>query len=258
MTGPDAPADLLRLFAWLSPAFPVGAFAYSHGLESAVDAGLIHDAPTLEGWLGDLLRHGSARQDAVLAAEAWRRAAAPGDGPSGIAWARPGGPADPPAQERQASAGQPTHGCLADLNDLALALAPGRERRLETGGTGRAFAEAIRASWPEAACPALPAAGDIAYPVAFGAAAGTARLPLPASLAALALAFVGNLVSAAVRLGPIGQTDGQRVTAALLDEARRLGAWAACSTLDDLGGCALRSDIAALQHETLYSRLFRS
>ena len=228
MTGPDAPAGLLPLFAWLSPAFPVGAFAYSHGLESAVDAGLIHDAATLEGWLGDLLRHGSARQDAVLAAEAWRLAAA--------------------------SRGDD----LADLNDLALVLAPGRERRLETGGTGRAFADAIRASWPEAACPALPTRGDIAYPVAFGAAAGTAGLPLPQSLGALALAFVGNLVSAAVRLGPIGQTDGQRVTAALLDEARRLGDWAARSTLDDLGGCALRSDIAALQHETLYSRLFRS
>lgn len=228
MTGPDAPADLLRLFAWLSPAFPVGAFAYSHGLESAVDAGLVHDAATLQAWLGDLLRHGSARQDAVLAAEAWRLAAMPGGGG------------------------------LADLNDLALALAPGRERRLETGGTGRAFAEAIRASWPEAACPALPTAGDIAYPVAFGAAAGTAGLPLSPSLAALALAFVGNLVSAAVRLGPIGQTDGQRVTAALLDETRRLGSWAARSGLDDLGGCALRSDIAALQHETLYSRLFRS
>ena len=227
MTGPDAPADLLQLFAWLSPAFPVGAFAYSHGLESAVDVGLVHDAATLEDWLGDLLRHGSARQDAVLAAEAWRRAAASGNG-------------------------------LADLNDLALALAPGRERRLETGGTGRAFADAIRASWPESACPALPTSGDVAYPVAFGAAAGMAGLPLPESLGALALAFVGNLVSAAVRLGPIGQTDGQRVTAALLDEARRLGAWAARSTLDDLGGCALRSDIAALQHETLYSRLFRS
>ncbi|RYB07864.1 urease accessory protein UreF [Lichenibacterium ramalinae] len=230
MTPPDAGPSPLELFAWLSPAFPVGAFAYSHGLESAVDAGLVHDAATLEGWLGDLLGHGSARQDGVLAAEAWRLAAAP----------------------------RPRHDLLGDLSDLALALAPGRERRLETGGTGRAFAEAIRASWPGAACPGLPAEGDVAYPVAFGAAAGTAGLALVPSLEALALAFVGNLVSAAVRLGPIGQTDGQRVTAALLPRARALGGWAAGSTLDDLGGCALRSDIAALQHETLYSRLFRS
>ncbi len=222
------PASPLALFAWLSPAFPVGAFAYSHGLESAVDAGLIGNAATLKGWLRDLLRHGSARQDAVLAAEAWR------------------------------IAGRGDAATLSELNDLALALAPSRERRLETGGTGRAFAEAIRTAWPEAACRFLPSAGDVAYPIAFGASAGTAGLPLVPSLEALALAFVGNLVSAAVRLGPIGQTDGQRVTAALLPEARRLGGWAATSTLDDLGACALRSDIAALQHETLYSRLFRS
>lgn len=226
MTASEARPSLLPLFAWLSPAFPVGAFAYSHGLESAVDSGLVRDAAGLEGWLGDLLRRGSARQDAVLAADAWRRAVA-----------------------RHA---------LDDLNDLALALAPGRERRLETGATGRAFAEAILAAWPQAACPGLPRGEDIAYPVAFGATAGAAGLPCAPSLEALALAVVGNLVSAAVRLGPIGQTDGQRVTAALLPEAQALGAAAARSTLDDLGACALRSDIAALQHETLYSRLFRS
>ncbi len=223
--------SLLPLFVWLSPAFPVGAFAYSHGVESAVDAGLIRDAATLEAWIGDLLRVGSARQDAVLAAEAWRLVAGE---PLGL---------DP---------------ALAELNDLALALAPSRERRLETGATGRAFTEAIRASWPDARVEALPSAGDIAYAVAFSSAAAAGGLPLPASLEALALSFVGNLVSAAVRLGSIGQTDGQRVTAALLPEARALGRWAAGSTLDDLGACALRSDIAALQHETLYSRLFRS
>jgi len=231
LTVPNDPSPL-RLFAWLSPAFPVGAFAYSHGVESAMDAGLVRDAATLEGWIGDLLRVGSARQDAVLAAEAWRHVD-----------------------------GEPTTGsgaALAELNDLALALAPSRERRLETGATGRAFTEAVRAAWPDALVEALPPVGDIAYAVAFGAAAAAAGLPLSPSLEALALSFVGNLVSATVRLGSIGQTDGQRVTAALLPEARVLGGWAACSTLDDLGACALRSDIASLQHETLYSRLFRS
>ncbi len=230
MTVRDGPS-LLRLFAWLSPAFPVGTFAYSHGVESAVEAGLVRDAATLEAWIGDLLRVGSARQDAVLAAEAWRLV--------------DGEPAGADA-------------ALAELNDLALALAPSRERRLETGATGRAFTEAVRASWPDALVEALPSVGDIAYAVAFGAAAAAGGLPLSPSLEALALSFVGNLVSATVRLGPIGQTDGQRVTAALLPEARALGGWAACSTLDDLGACALRCDIASLQHETLYSRLFRS
>ena len=230
MTRADPPGapSLLPLHAWLSPAFPVGAFAYSHGIEQAVDAGWIHDTASLEAWLGDLLRHGSGRQDTVLAAESWRL------GPTGEAEA------------------------LAELNDLALALAPSRERRLETGAMGRAFADTIRTAWPEAASKALPRDRDIAYPVAFGATAAAGGMPLGPSLEALALAFVANLVSSAVRLGPSGQTDGQRVTASLLPEARRLGTWAATSTLDDLGACALRSDIATLQHETLYSRLFRS
>ncbi len=230
MTGVDPPTSRspLPLFAWLSPAFPVGAFAYSHGIETAVDAGWITDAASLEAWLCDLLRHGSARQDSVLAAESWRLART--------------GEADG----------------LAELNDLALALAPSRERRLETASMGRAFADTIRTAWPEAHAEALPRDRDLAYPVAFGATASAGGLPLGPSLDALALAFVSNLVSAAVRLGPIGQTDGQRVTASLLPEARRLGTWAATSTLDDLGACALRSDIAALQHEILYSRLFRS
>ena len=228
----DAPTSPLPLFAWLSPAFPVGAFAYSHGLEAAADAGWVRDAATLEDWLRDLVRQGSGRQDALLAAEAWRCAGA-GDAAA-----------------------------LAALNDLALALAPSRERRLETGQTGRAFAEAIRSAWPAAAAPAigpiLARGEDVAYPVAFGAAAGAAALPLGPCLEALLLAFAANLVSAAVRLGIVGQTDGQRVIAALLPEAHTLGASLAGATLDDLGACALRSDVAALHHETLYSRLFRS
>lgn len=228
MDGTAEPASTLPLLAWLSPAFPVGAFAYSHGLETAVDEGLVHDAASLLAWILALIEHGSGRQDAVLAAAAWRAAAA-----------------------HDADA-------LADLNDLALALAPSRERRLETAGMGTAFVEATRAAWPDAASPALPSGRDIAYPVAFGSAAGTARVPLLPSLEAFGLAFGQTLVSAAVRLGPIGQTDGQRVTAALIAPARDLARWAATTTTDDLGACAFRSDIAALQHETLYSRLFRS
>ncbi len=218
----------LPLLAWLSPAYPVGAFAYSHGLETAVDEGLMRDAAGVQAWIGDLIDHGSARQDAVLAAAAWRAA----------------------------DSGNTT--ALIEANELALALAPSRERRLETGSMGRAFIDVTEAAWPEAIAPALPRGQDIAYPVAFGSACGTLHIPLAPSLEALGLAFVSNLVSAAVRLGPIGQTDGQRIVANLASHARRLGRSAAATTLDDLGACALRSDIAALTHETLYSRLFRS
>ncbi len=217
----------LPLLVWLSPAFPVGGFAYSHGLEAAVDLGLVRDAASLTDWIADLVRHGSIRQDAILLAAAWTAVVAV-----------------------DASA-------LADANDVALALCPGRERLLEATGMGNAFVAALRTAWPEAVPASLPDR-DVAYPIAVGAAAGALRLDFGATLEALALAFAANLVSSAVRLGVIGQTDGQRVTAASIPAARALAREAEHSGLDDLGGCAFTSDLAALQHETQYSRLFRS
>jgi urease accessory protein len=227
LTAREQQAATLHLLAWLSPAFPVGAFAYSHGLEAAVDSGDIADAETLRAWLSDLIGHGTARTDSVLAAAAYAA-----------------------AEAKDAEA-------LREINALALALSPARERRLETATMGTAFCGAIRAAWGEASAALLPER-DVAYPVAFGAACAAQGLARMACLEGFALAFVQNLVSAAVRLGPIGQTDGQRVTAALLPAVRTLAAFAAGSTLDDVGGCAFRSDIAAMRHETLYSRLFRS
>ena len=98
----------------------------------------------------------------------------------------------------------------------------------------------------------------VAYPVAVAAAAAGHDLPLETSLQAFALAFLANLTSAAVRLGPIGQTAGQTILAALLPRVRALAREAARSALADLGSAAFRSDIAAMRHETQYSQLFRS
>lgn len=214
----------LPLTIWLSPAFPVGAFAYSHALEWAVECGDVTDAASLSAWIDDLLRLGSARNDAVLVAASHHAAS-------------------------DASA-------LQEINDLALALAPSRERRLETAQQGTAFVTAMRTSWPCAALDVFD--GDAAYPVALGAAAGAHDLPLAATLEHYLLAFTANLVSAAVRLGPIGQTDGQRVTAAALPAIHETARFALRSTLDDLGSATIRADLFSMQHETQYSRLFRS
>ena len=220
----------LPLLVWLSPAFPVGAFAYSHGLEWAYEAGDVTDGASLQDWLTDLLKFGSARNDCVLFAEAF--------------WA---------AAERDGAR-------LAHVAELALALAGAAERRLETSTTGDAFVIAARNSWP---CPALDllaeaVGGPVPYPVAVGALCAGHSVPLGPALSAFALGFVSNLVSAAVRLGIVGQTDGQRAVAALIPEVEEVAAFAESSTLDDLGGAAFRSDLAALQHETQYTRLFRS
>jgi urease accessory protein len=226
--GGGSPA--LPLFVWLSPAFPVGSFAFSHGLEWAAAAGDLPDAAAIEGWIADLLAHGAARNDAILLAAAWRAV----------------------------RAGEAVE--LAEINALALALAGSRERRLETTGQGNAFLAAVKAAWARAEIDRVEQrlVGDVAYPVAVALAAGAHRIELRATLEAYLLAFVSNLVSAVVRLGVIGQSDGQRVIAALIPGVRELAHAAEHSTLDDLGGAVFRADLAALHHETLYTRLFRS
>ncbi len=219
----------LPLLLWLSPAFPVGSFAYSHGLEWVVEAGDVTDAATLRAWLDDLLRYGAPRNDAILFACAFEAA---------------------DALDREE---------IGRLNELTVALAGSAERRLETTAQGGSFLAAMRGAWPSAAFDLMPAETiDVAYPIAVALAAAGHGLTLAPSLQAFVLSLLVNLVSAAVRLGPIGQSDGQRVLAGLLHGVKRLAGEAAAASLDDLGGCALRSDIAAMRHETQYSRLFRS
>lgn len=220
----------LPLQIWLSPAFPVGSFAYSHGLEWAVEEGDVRDAATLAGWIGGLVAHGAPRNDAILLAQAWRAAAT------------------------RDVAG------VGEVNELALALSGSSERLLETATQGTAFLTAIASAWPAPhldAC--MKAAGaQTAYPVAVGIAAALHGISLEPTLEAYLVAWVGAIVSAAVRLGVIGQTDGQRTVADLVGDLRLRAVEAATATLDDLGTAAFRSDIAAMRHETQYSRLFRS
>lgn len=225
----DDAALPLPLAIWFSPIFPVGAFAYSHGLEWAHEAGDIRDAENLREWLGLLVERGALRNDAILLVAAWS------------------------ASRRRDSAE------LAEINELALAAATSRERHLETTTQGNAFHLAARKSW---SCDALDLIasddGDLAYPVAVAVAASGHDLPLDSTLDMFCLGFVSNLVSAAIRLGVVGQTDGQRVLAALLPAVRRTAKACATASLDDLGASAFRSDLASLQHETQYTRLFRS
>jgi urease accessory protein len=218
------------LLLWLSPAFPVGAFAYSHGLEWAYEAGDVTDAASLAAWLGDLARFGAPQLDAALFAHAFRAAAA----------------ADWPA--------------LVAVNELAAALAGSAERRLETTAQGAAFRVAARAAWD---CEALArlAARDgepLAYPVVVAAAAAGCGMAMSRAAEAFVVGQFANLVSAATRLGIVGQTAGLKILAGILPELSTLARQASNTPLDDLGACALRSDIAAMRHETQYSRLFRS
>jgi urease accessory protein len=224
------PAALYRLQAWLSPAFPVGAFTCSHGIEWAVEAGDIVDAATLSDWLGVVVGQGGGFIDAALFCEAHDAVTAADD-------------------ER-----------LRDVAELAAAFVPSRERHLETTAQGDAFVAAVRASWPCAALDRLVAVRNtqVAYPVAVAVAAAGHGIGKEPALAAFLQAIVANLVSAGVRLIPLGQTDGLKTVASFESVLARVAARALATHPDDLAGTAFRSDLAAMRHETQYTRLFRT
>ena len=221
-------AALYRLMTWLSPAYPVGAFSYSHGLEYAVEEGRLRDAESLRLWLTDLLQLGSGRNDAILFRHAFEAAE------------------DPET--------------LREVAELAAAFAASSERHLETTAQGRAFLEATCDAWPCQALDRLRAAwsGPLAYPVVVAVAAAGHGLGLTPSLQAYLQGFAANIVSAGLRLIPLGQRDGQRVIAALEPPIAATLKAALTAPLEDLGGAALLADLAAMKHETQYTRLFRS
>jgi urease accessory protein len=224
------PPALYRLMAWLSPSYPVGAFSYSSGLEWAIEAGDVTDVATLQSWLAVVIGEGGGFCDAVFFAHAHRAATAEDD----VA--------------------------LRAVAELAAAFAPSKERHLETTAQGRAFVEATRAVWPCAALDRLLAVwdGPIAYPIAVGVTAAGHAIAVETALHAFLHAVAANLVSAGVRLVPLGQTDGQRALAALEPVVTASAHRALATALDDVGGAAFRADLASMRHETQYTRLFRS
>ncbi|ACB96820.1 Urease accessory protein UreF [Beijerinckia indica subsp. indica ATCC 9039] len=226
----DTQPSLLPLFVWLSPAFPVGGFAYSHGLEWAVETRAIHDAASLARWIEPWFKQGVLRNEAILLSLGWRAAMA----------------RDP-------------HGFSA-LNALALALSSSQELHLETSQQGSAFIAAARAAWPFADLTLFDDCleEEIAYPLALGLFAAGHKIAANVLIAAFVLAFCGNLVAAVQKLGIIGQADAQTLLAHWRGKAEALAIFAETAQEADLGTCSYFADIASMRHETQYSRLFRS
>lgn len=222
-------SDLYRLTSWLSPAFPVGGYAYSHGLEYAVEAGLVAGAPSLGEWLRGILLHGGCQVDAVLFRDAWETGR---------------------DRDRQR---------LRELAEIAAAFRGTRELALESGAQGEAFLEAVEKAWePDARTRLADAGTPLPYCVAVGSVCGAHGIPLEPALQTYIQAFTANLVSAGVRLIPLGQSDGQRVLARLepvvLDAAKR----ALATALEDAGTTTPMVDWSSMMHETQHTRLFRS
>ena len=223
-------AALYRLLSWLSPAYPIGGYSYSHGLETSVEAGLVRDAGSLEDWVAVILRHGGGWVDACLFHAAYGRAhAADWDG-------------------------------VAEVIGHACAQRAAAELAFETTAQGAAFVAATQAAWPHPwlARLALRHGVDVPYPVAVAVACAVFAIPQHPAASAYLHAFAATIVSAGVRLVPLGQSDGQRLIAALLPAVAETAVASAEVALDDIATAVPVADWCAMAHETQHVRLFRS
>ena len=224
-------AALYRLMTWLSPAYPVGGFSYSHGLECAVEEKLVRDRETLVQWLTAAIEVGAGRIGGALLAEAWRAAT------------------------------QHDADRLEDVAELAAAWRSTSETALESEAQGAAFLSVTRMAWPHRLLdPLVPErrGGPIALSVAVGATCGCHGIALLPALVAYLHSFANNLVSAGLRLIPLGQSDVQLAMAALEPIVSRSASVCADISLDEVGSAAPMLDWCSMRHELQYTRLFRS
>lgn len=229
-------AALFDMMSWMSPAWPIGAFSHSSGLEWAVEAGFVRDRETCRVWIADLLVHGALQGDIVLFVHGWRAAR---------------------AEDRDA---------IAAVAELAVAAQTGRERRLESTAQGAAFRRIAAHTAPQGGRLAALLDGvgdaDLAYPVAAATLFAVSGVGVEAGLVAFLHGAVSNLVSAAQRLVPLGQTDGQLVLAdlriAILDTAAGAARLPDADPFEHFASAALLAEIGCMHHETQYTRLFRT
>ena len=218
------------LSAWFSPSYPVGAFSYSHGLEMAVEEGLIFDQKSSENFVRNILTHGAGQLDAQLLAAAYK------------------------------AAQQQDDKKLMEIAELAATFGSTKELTLESHAQGAAFLKVTRDCWPNTAIDQLAKIwpGPNAYSIAVGVAAAGAILPLELTLTAYLHGFAANVVSALVRLVPLGQTDGQKTTQALMSDITEISQMTSGETPENFSSSTLMVERCSMQHEDQYTRLFRS
>jgi urease accessory protein len=224
---------LLRQQSWLSPGFPTGAYSYSHAVEWAVEVEHIHDRESLVDWLEADLCYGSGRNEAIFFNEAWRCT----------------------TEDERAK--------LFEVAEMAAAFRGTAEFALESSQQGAACLATLCHVWPD---PFLDWFSEIlrerrvppAMAVVLGVRSARQHIPANLALPAFLQSFTTNLVSAGVRLIPLGQTEGQLTIAALEEAVLAASEQAMNATIDDLGSAAFMVDLSSVAHETQYTRLFRS
>ena len=201
------------LFSWFSPNFPIGSFNFSHGLEAAVEMKFIHDSFTLENWISNLITDGSGKTDIILLSNAYRG---------------------------------------KNINELALALCPSKERWIETIKLGKSFSKNIRDNW------SYNIEDDLAFPVALGKAGSFFSIPLDQLLMIFLQSFVSNLITFGMKHIPLGQSDGQKILINLIPVIQAQSMKYKNYDITDIGSSAFISDLASMYHENLKNRIYQT
>jgi urease accessory protein len=222
--------NLLSLLQLASPALPIGAYSYSEGIEALVHSGQIASAEVFGQWVEAELQRGAIRLEAAVMGRAFQ------------AW-----------QQNEGAA-------LEHWNNWLSAVRDGEELRLQSWQMGRSLLRLVGDLEPTGLDP-LPEAlrtGSCNFAIAFGITAALWQLSLPETTLVFLHSWAANLISAGVRLVPLGQTEGQRLLRRLADPLQQSAAGIQGLTDDQLFACSWGLSLASMAHETQYSRLFRS
>ena len=201
------------LFSWFSPNFPIGSFNFSHGLEAAVEMKFIHDSFTLENWISNLITDGSGKTDVILLSNAYRG---------------------------------------KNINELALALCPSKERWIESIKLGKSFSKNIRDNW------SYNIEDDLAFPVALGKAGSFFSIPLDQLLIIFLQSFASNLITFGMKHIPLGQSAGQKILINLIPVIQAQSMKYKNYDIKDIGSSAFISDLASMYHENLKNRIYQT
>ena len=221
--------SLLQLMWLASPALPIGGFSYSECLESAVDAGFVTTESEASDWLTDQLQLSLARSELAVLAQAipaWR--------------------------------GE-DHNRIAELNAWVLQTRESAELRAQTEQMGRSLLEWLR-NHTTASVTQIQVLAKLqpTYPLAFALAAGSTTAQLRDCLLAFAFGWAENMMQAAVKAVPLGQSAGQRILSRLAAEIPDAVDQALSLTDETRQAFSPMLAILSAQHEVQYSRLFRS
>ena len=201
------------LFSWFSPNFPIGSFNFSHGLEAAVEMKFIHDSFTLENWISNLITDGSGKTDIILLSNAYRG---------------------------------------KNINELALALCPSKERWIESIKLGKSFSKNIRDNW------SYNIEDDLTFPVALGKAGSFFSIPLDQLLIIFLQSFASNLITFGIKHIPLGQSAGQKILINLIPVIQAQSMKYKNYDIKDIGSSAFISDLASMYHENLKNRIYQT